>query len=111
MEIKVSETLASRVALSATSKPRPRALSAVRFQTFASCPSPARRCAIAAPILPVPAMPIFITRYLLFESPLSSPGQYFDRETITHYNMMRDYAPAIGRYQQSDPIGLRAGLN
>src|SRR6266513_2064682 len=65
MEIKASETSASRVALSATSKPRPRAFSAVRFQTFTSCPSPPRRCAIAAPILPVPAMPIFMTRYLL----------------------------------------------
>jgi RHS repeat-associated protein len=47
----------------------------------------------------------------VFELPLRFPGQYYDRETITHYNMMRDYAPAIGRYQQSDPIGLRAGLN
>jgi len=47
----------------------------------------------------------------VFELPLRLPGQYYDRETITHYNMMRDYAQAIGRYQQSDPIGLRAGLN
>jgi RHS repeat-associated protein len=47
----------------------------------------------------------------IFELPLRLPGQYYDSETITHYNMMRDYAPAIGRYQQSDPIGLRAGVN
>ncbi len=31
--------------------------------------------------------------------------------TRTHYNYFRDYEPAIGRYVQSDPIGLRAGLN
>ncbi|MBK6982959.1 MAG: hypothetical protein IPH30_16615 [Betaproteobacteria bacterium] len=29
----------------------------------------------------------------------------------THYNYFRDYEPSIGRYVQSDPIGLRAGLN
>jgi RHS repeat-associated protein len=42
---------------------------------------------------------------------LRFPGQYFDQETNLHYNYFRDYDPAIGRYVQSDPIGLRGGLN
>jgi RHS repeat-associated protein len=28
-----------------------------------------------------------------------------------HQNMFRDYSPAIGRYVESDPIGLRGGIN
>jgi uncharacterized protein RhaS with RHS repeats len=28
-----------------------------------------------------------------------------------HYNYFRDYDPSIGRYIESDPIGLEAGLN
>jgi len=38
------------------------------------------------------------------------PGQYFDKETNLHYNYFRDYDPAIGRYIQSDPIGLVASI-
>lgn len=42
---------------------------------------------------------------------LRFPGQYYDAETGKHYNYYRDYDPAIGRYIQSDPIGLGGGLN
>ena len=37
------------------------------------------------------------------------PGQYFDPETGLHYNYLRDYDPTVGRYVQSDPLGLSAG--
>jgi len=41
----------------------------------------------------------------------SASGAYQDRETNLHYNMARDYSADIGRYIQSDPIGLRGGIN
>jgi len=47
----------------------------------------------------------------VFDLPLRLPGQYYDRETAIHYNTMRDYDPSIGRYVESDPMGLRGGLD
>jgi RHS repeat-associated protein len=46
-----------------------------------------------------------------FEFPLRFPGQYPDKETNLNHNRHRDYASDLGRYVQSDPLGLRAGLN
>lgn len=42
---------------------------------------------------------------------LRFPGQYYDAETGLNYNYFRNYDPATGRYLQSDPIGLAAGVN
>jgi RHS repeat-associated protein len=40
---------------------------------------------------------------------LGFPGQYLDQETTIGYNFHRDYAAALGRYIESDPIGLNGG--
>lgn len=44
-------------------------------------------------------------------SNLRFPGQYADAETALNQNWFRDYDPTIGRYIQSDPLGLVGGTN
>jgi RHS repeat-associated protein len=46
-----------------------------------------------------------------FKYGLRFPGQYYDAEVGTNYNYFRDYDPAVGRYIESDPIGLAGGIN
>jgi RHS repeat-associated protein len=38
-------------------------------------------------------------------------GQYYDLETDSFYNVSRDYDRIVGRYRQTDPLGLTAGVN
>jgi RHS repeat-associated protein len=42
---------------------------------------------------------------------LRFPGHYFDPELNLHYNRFRYYSPELGRYLQSDPIGVAGGMN
>jgi RHS repeat-associated protein len=42
---------------------------------------------------------------------LRLPGQNTDAETGFNYNLNRDYMPNLGRYLESDPIGIVGGLN
>jgi len=42
---------------------------------------------------------------------LRLPGQYYMAETGLNQNWNRDYDPIVGRYLESDPAGLRAGIN
>jgi RHS repeat-associated protein len=42
---------------------------------------------------------------------LRFPGQYYQAETGLNQNWNRDYDPVVDRYLESDPIGLRGGIN
>jgi RHS repeat-associated protein len=42
---------------------------------------------------------------------LRFPGHYADAETGYYHNGFRDYDPTLGRYLESDPIGISGGLN
>ena len=42
---------------------------------------------------------------------LRFPGQQYEPFGGRYYNFFRDYDPTIGRYVQSDPIGLDGGIN
>ncbi|MEO2174633.1 MAG: RHS repeat-associated core domain-containing protein [bacterium] len=40
------------------------------------------------------------------QMPMRFPGQYADAESGLSYNYFRDYDPSLGRFIQSDPIGV-----
>jgi RHS repeat-associated protein len=42
---------------------------------------------------------------------LRFPGQFADAESGYYHNGFRDYDPSLGRYLETDPIGLNGGLN
>jgi RHS repeat-associated protein len=42
---------------------------------------------------------------------LRFPGQVFDRQAGLHQNGFREYDPAMGRYVESDPIGVLSGVD
>jgi len=42
---------------------------------------------------------------------LRFPGQRYDAASGLNYNYFRDYEPGTGRYVQSDPVGLIAGVS
>lgn len=42
---------------------------------------------------------------------ITFPGQWFDKETGLFHNGFRHYNAHVGRYTQSDPLGLEAGWN
>lgn len=46
-----------------------------------------------------------------FKYNLRFPGQLYDAHAGLIYNYFRDYDPAVGRYVESDPIGLEGGIN
>ena len=47
----------------------------------------------------------------MFPYNLRFPGQYYQAETGLNQNVNRDYDPLVGKYLESDPMGLRAGIN
>lgn len=47
----------------------------------------------------------------IFVYNLRYPGQYSQAETGLSYNYFRDYDGVTARYIESDPVGLKGGIN
>jgi len=45
------------------------------------------------------------------DMPLRWPGHHHDDATGLHYNRFRHYSPELGRYLESDPVGIPGGVN
>jgi RHS repeat-associated protein len=45
----------------------------------------------------------------VFEFPARFPGQYADKETNLSHNIQRNFAAEVGRYVETDPLGVAAG--
>jgi RHS repeat-associated protein len=56
-------------------------------------------------------MPCNRNETLRFSYNLRLPGQYYMAETGLNQSYFREFDPAVGRYVESDPIGLAAGVN
>ncbi|MDR3099411.1 MAG: DUF6531 domain-containing protein [Paraburkholderia sp.] len=54
---------------------------------------------------------IVVTEGNSVEYDLRWPGHWLQRETGLHVNRFRSYSPMLGRYLQSDPLGLAGGIN
>ncbi|GEM_PF-4547203 len=52
-----------------------------------------------------------VTTTTWFNLNIRFPGQYYDSEDEVSYNGNRDYSEVLGRYIESDPIGLAGGIN
>jgi RHS repeat-associated protein len=57
------------------------------------------------------ALPQSTTRAAQLAYNIRFAGQVFDGQAGLHYNYYRDYDPATGKYWESDPVGLKAGVN
>src|SRR5215472_11207092 len=69
-------------------------LSAERFHTVTVCPTSMSRCAMAAPILPIPAIPICIGCALPVDFPYAAAALQQRAATIRDYARARKTAPA-----------------
>src|SRR5919197_1532740 len=97
-----SDAAARSAGVGATFKPVAFALSALRFQTIISCPTLASRAAMPAPILPMPATPIFMSLVSIPTDTVPLEGAWYEpaggkahhAALLFHGNTMNFYSGA-----------------